>query len=109
MPGLATTFELLANSANEAASAVLLEALDASQRDIRDLALPALLTRHSASAELNVLRRWPDLSSRWKDQIAQRVGWLSGAIRTVILSRDAHHFESACSAAVFTRDYDLIP
>jgi hypothetical protein len=109
MPGLATTFELLGNSANEAASAVLLEALDASQRDIRDLALPALLTRHSASAELNVLRRWPDLSSRWKDQIAQRVGWLSGAIRTVILSRDAHHFESACSAAAFTRDYDLIP
>ena len=36
---------------------VLVSALDASQREVRDLALTALLARRNATAELNVLRR----------------------------------------------------
>ena len=88
MPGLATTFELLANTENEAAAAVLVAGLDASHREIRDLAFTALLARRNAAAELNVLRRWPDLSLRWKQQIADRPGWLSAAIRTAVVNRD---------------------
>ena len=39
MPGLATTFDLLANSGNEAANnAVLVTALDTSRREVRDFA-----------------------------------------------------------------------
>jgi HEAT repeat protein len=107
--GLATTFDLLGNTENDAAAPVLVAALDSSQREIRDLALTALLQRHSSSAELNILGRWNDLSLRWKTQIAERTGWLSGAIKMAILARDARLHECGCAAAVFTRDYDLIP
>jgi hypothetical protein len=107
--GLATTFRLLGNTDNDAAAAVLIAALDSSQREIRDEALAALLQRHSNTAELFVLGRWNELSLRWKTQIAERTGWLSGAIRMAILARDARLYECGCAAAVFTRDYDLIP
>ena len=107
--GTATTFQLLGNTENDAAAAVLVAALDSSQREIRDQALAALLQRHSNTAALNVLGRWNDLSLRWKTQIAERTGWLSGAIRMAILARDVRLYECGCAAAVFTRDYDLIP
>ncbi len=108
MAGLATTFEYLANAANDSADAVLLAALDSSHRDARDAALAALLQRRNPAAELNVLRRWPEMSERWKVQIAQRPGWLSAAIRATVVHRDARLYETACSAAVFTRDYDSL-
>src|SRR5438477_7687485 len=109
MPGLTTTFDVLANSENEAAAAVLVTALDATQREVRDLAFTALLAHRNAAAELNVLRRWPELSQRWKQQVADRPGWLSGAIRAAIVNRDPNLYECACEAAVYTRDYDSIP
>src|SRR5262245_50065044 len=109
MSGLATTFDLLGNTENDAAAAVLVAGLDSSQREIRDQALAALLQRHNSSAELNVLGRWNDLSLRWKTQIAERTGWLSGAIKMAVLARDARLHECGCAAAVFTRDFDLIP
>jgi len=109
MGGLARTFELLSNTENEAAAAVLVGGLDASQRDVRDLVLAALLNRRNASAELHVLRRWNDLSARWKTQIAERPGWLSGAIRTAVVNRNRQLYECGCAAVVYTRDYDLIP
>jgi HEAT repeat protein len=107
--GLTTTFQLLGETDNEAAAPLLVTALDASQRQIRDQALTALLNRRNSSAELNVLRRWNDMSMRWKTQVAERLGWLSGAIRKAVLNRDARLYECGCAAAVFTRDYDLIP
>jgi HEAT repeat protein len=106
---LAITMNVLAESPNEAAVAVLLEGLDSSQRDVRDLALAAILNRRSEAAELEILHRWNDLSMRWKTQIAERVGWISGAIRKAVLSADTGLYECGCAAAVFTRDYDLIP
>src|SRR5262245_41008390 len=109
MPGLPTTFDLLANTPNETAAAVLVAGLDASQREVRDLALTALLARRSATAELNVLRRWNDMALRWKNQIADRPGWLSAAIRAAVVNRDPKLYDCGCSAAVFTRDYDSIP
>src|SRR5262245_34878795 len=109
MPGLATTFDLLANTDNEAAATVLVTGLDASQREVRDLALTALLARRNSAAELNVLRRWSDVSLRWKQQVAERPGWLSSAIRTALVNRDPKLYECGCAAAIFTRDYDSIP
>ncbi len=109
MPGLATTFDILANTTNDSSAAVLVTALDASQREVRDLAITALLARRNAAAELHILRRWADLSQRWKQQIADRPGWLSGAIRAAIVNRDPNLYECACEAAVYTRDYDSIP
>jgi HEAT repeat protein len=109
MRSLATTFNLLSNSENEAAAAVLLAALDSSQRDVRDFALAAVLDRGTPAAELTMLRRWGSLSDRWKQQIADRPGWLSNAIRASIFNRDPQLFDLACSAATFTRDYEAIP
>ena len=109
MPGLATTFDVLANTANDSSATVLVTALDVSQREVRDLAITALLAHRNAAAELNVLRRWPDLSQRWKQQVADRPGWLSGAIRTAVVNRDAKLYDCGCEAAVYTRDYDSIP
>lgn len=107
--GLSLTCDLLGNTENDAAAAVLLAGIDSSAREIRDQALNALLQRHNSTAELNLLGRWNDLSLRWKTQIAERTGWLSGAIKKAVLTRDARLYECGCSAAVFTRDYDLIP
>ncbi|MBW8884150.1 MAG: HEAT repeat domain-containing protein, partial [Planctomycetia bacterium] len=109
MPGLSTTFDILANTANDTSAAVLVTALDASQREVRDLAITALLARRNAAAELHILRRWSDLSQRWKQQVADRPGWLSEAIRAAIVNRDPNLYECACEAAVYTRDYDSIP
>lgn len=109
MGSLATTFQFLADADNEAASSVLIAALDASQRDVRDYALTAVLDRGTHVAELTILRRWARLSDRWKQQIADRPGWLSNAIRAAIVNRDPHLFELACSAATFTRDYEAMP
>lgn len=109
MGSLAITFNFLANADNEAASAVLIAALNASQRDVRDYALSAVLDRGTQAAELTLLRRWASLSDRWKQQIADRAGWLSNAIRAAIVNRDPQLFAAACSAATFTRDYEAIP
>jgi hypothetical protein len=109
MPGLPVTFQRLAATENEAAVPVLISALDAAQRDVRDLALAALLCRKSATAELHLLRRWDELSLRWKQQIADRVGWLSDAIRTALVNREPKLFASGSAAAVFTREYEAIP
>lgn len=109
MTALATTFRLLAKSNNESAAAVLISALDSSQRDVRDDALGAILERKSQTAELVLLCRWAELSERWKQQIADRPGWLSRAIRAAVVNGEPALFEIGCSAAVFTRDYDAVP
>src|SRR5262245_52338321 len=109
MTSLAATMTVLANTDNESAATVLLAALDSSQREIRDEALTAVLARHDEAAQRRILSRWNDLSARWKGQIAHRVGWLSGPIRQAIGSPDRHLQECALGAAIYTRDYDLIP
>jgi hypothetical protein len=107
MGGLATTFALLGQTDNESAVAVLLGGLDAGPREVQDLALQTLLQRrHSPAAALHILRRWDGLPSRFKQQIAQRTGWLSSAIHSGLTHGDAALFQVACQAAVFTRDYD---
>ena len=107
--GLQTTFDALAATDNEAAVAVLLAAIDLPQRDVREGAFAALLSRRSERAELKILRRWGQLSDRWKALVAQRVGWISGAIRQAVLGNSAELQRAGCEAAVATHEYDLIP
>lgn len=106
--GLETTLALLADTENEAAAKVLLCALAGPEREISDLALAALLCRRCEEAEWHILERWHELSQRWKTQVAQRPGWLSGAIRKAVGGDDRRLFRCACAAAVSTHDYDLI-
>ena len=56
--GLKVTMSVLAKTQNEAAVRVLLGALDVSDPDVQIAALQAILTRRSATAERELLRRW---------------------------------------------------
>ena len=110
MPGgLAATFEVLAATPNEAAVPVLVAALSSPRRELRDLAFTALLGRHGPVAEVEVLQRWRTLPDPWKRQILSRPGWLSNAIRQALLRVDAEPYRGACEAAVYLREFDLIP
>lgn len=107
--GLSATYEVLGTTANEACVPVLLAALDASQPVLKDNALTALLNRRNPAAEGEILQRWNALPLRWQCQVRERAGWLSGAIRLAIVGADSQLYDNGCAAAVFTRDYDLIP
>ena len=107
--GLQITFATLSSTKNEAAVAVLLSALDAGPRTLRDAALEAILSRRSDLAEREILSRWNQLSERWKTQIAERMGWISGAVRQAVLGNDEQLYQAGCEAALWTRDYDQIP
>jgi len=107
--GLQTTLKVLGETANEAAVAVLLAALDARDHSIQEAALRTLVLRRSLAGELEVLRRWDQLSDRWKSIIVQKAGWLTPAIRKTVLATDSQLYRNACDAAVATREFDLIP
>jgi hypothetical protein len=107
--GLSTTIELLTGAANDTAAAVLVSALDVRERDIREAAVTALVSRRSDMAAAAALTRWNDLPPRCKSIIAHRAGWLSDAIKGALADGDLRSHQCACAAAVFTRDYDLMP
>ncbi|MEX2174529.1 MAG: HEAT repeat domain-containing protein [Pirellulaceae bacterium] len=107
--GLATTLATLAATDNEAAVALLLAALDVPDHDIHDGAMQALLTRRSPVAAAEILRRWDQLSPRWKQQVAQRGDWIAGAVRKALLDNHDDLHRIGCEAAIETRDYDAIP
>jgi hypothetical protein len=106
---LATTFQLLARTDNEAAVAVLLPALDCPHAAIQEGALEALLTRRSPAAGREILRRVPTMNSRWRSIVSQHHGRLLGALRDALLDRDAQRCRNGCQAAVWFREYDLVP
>jgi hypothetical protein len=107
--GLATTFGLLAKTENEAAIEVLLPALDSPQPAIQEGALVALLHRPGPAGGREILRRVPTMSPRWKSIIGQHHGRMTGALRDAVLDADANRCRNGCQAAVWFREYDLIP
>ncbi|MCA9124184.1 MAG: HEAT repeat domain-containing protein [Planctomycetaceae bacterium] len=107
--GLAATFSVLANTQNEAAVRLLLDALDSRNRQIRVGALQALLSRRNAGADRELLKRWHTFSKRWKKIVAESSGRLSHAIRDAILSTDERLHQNGCDAVYSLREYDLIP
>jgi HEAT repeat protein len=109
MSALAKTLQRLAETENEAAVPVLLAALRAPDRHLQEQALKALLQRTSALAEADIVGRWHELSSRLKSLIAEKPGWLSGAIHSALVSGQVDLVRNACEAAFATRDYDQIP
>jgi HEAT repeat protein len=114
MAGIADTLHLLAETANEAAVPVLVAALKTPDRRRPKQALQALLHRADPAAEMEVLARWQYWTEPMQRLVAEKPGWLSGVIHTALSSRldsaaSEELFNSACAAALFTRDYDQIP
>jgi len=107
--GLATTFRILSISGNDAATRVLLPALDSPHQSIQEGALVALLGKRNPAGQSAILKRIPSLSPRWKGIISQHPGRLTGALRDALLGKDEILYQNACKAAVMFRDYDLIP
>ncbi|MBN2475363.1 MAG: HEAT repeat domain-containing protein [Pirellulales bacterium] len=107
--GLATTFRVLTNTASRAAGRVLLAALDSPHESIQDRALIALLARRSRSGGRQILLRLHTMPERWIEIIRQHHVRMTRALRDAVLGNDRQLFLNACRAAVWFREYDLIP
>ncbi|MEQ8786840.1 MAG: HEAT repeat domain-containing protein [Pirellulaceae bacterium] len=103
------TFQILAKTGNEAAASVLLTGLESPHRAIQEGALRGLLARRSHVGQRELIRRWDDLSDRWKSIVAETPGRISGAVRDAILSGDKQLCENGCDAVLHLREYDLLP
>jgi HEAT repeat protein len=109
MTGLSRTFELLSETANEAAVECLLAALDSRQPEIQGQALRALLVRRSLVGQREILRRWGALDAARRQIVAERPGWLHEGLREALLGGDAARCQTACEVILYVKDYDLMP
>lgn len=107
--GLKTTFELLGNTANEAAASVLLAALDSPRREIQEHALRGILQRRSAPGMREIIRRVHTMDERWRELLRERRGRISPALRDAVLGSDPQMVTNGCRAAIWFCEYDLIP
>ncbi len=107
--GLATTFHVLTHTDNEAAVRVLLAALDNPKPVIQEQALQAVLNRRGPQGGREILRRLDEMPPRWKEIIRRYHGRLIGALRDAIVGSDAEMMDRGARAAVWFREYDLIP
>ncbi len=107
--GLSTTFQLLAQTANEAAVRVLVPALDSADGRIRAEAVRALLLRRSNAGGTEILRRLDELDDACREVARARPGRLGGALRDALLGSDPEMCQKAAQAVVWFREYDLVP
>ncbi len=106
---LERTFEALARSRNDAATAVLLAALGSPDRAASEGAVLATVRRHSKAGHLAVLRRWNTLSPELKKAVDESEGRMGGALHDALLSADDQLFANACEVAHESGEYDLAP
>jgi HEAT repeat protein len=107
--GLATTFDLLSRTENEAASGLLLGALDSAESAVSDAALRALLKRHSLAGHQQLLRRLHQLDPKWRETLHEYRGTMSHALRDALLSTDSQSCANSCEAILWFHEYELMP
>jgi HEAT repeat protein len=107
--GLATTFDFLTATDNEAAVRALVPALDSPSPTIQEQALTAMLTRRHPAGGQEILRRMPKMKPEWKAIVRQHHGRMTGTLRDAILGADAKMCRNGCQAAIWFREYDLVP
>lgn len=107
--GMATTFEVLARTDNEAAVRVLVAALDSPDPDIRQRAVEAILLRRRTGAGLEILRRLDRFGARERAIVARHPNRLGRALRDALVGDDDVLRRRACLAAVEFDEYDLLP
>jgi len=106
---LKTTFDLLAETANEAATDVLLEALDSPRSEIKFAALKVVTQRRSTRLHNELLLRWHTFNERAKSILVESSSPLTKAVRDAILSQDNQLAANGCDAVLRMSEYDLIP
>ncbi len=107
--GLGTTLELLGHTLNEAAVRVLLPALDSPRVAIREGALEAILARRSPAGHRELVSRLHAVDEPSRQIIRRHSSRLTQALRDAILGEECQSFSNACRAAVWFREYDLVP
>lgn len=107
--GIATTFQLLARTENEAATSVLLAALESPDEAISEGALRTLLKRHSLAGHQQLLRRLHTLDPKWREILHEYRGTMSHALRDALVSGDAQSCANSCQAILWFHEYDLMP
>ncbi|MGI9429131.1 MAG: hypothetical protein ACR2NM_10765 [Bythopirellula sp.] len=106
--GLATTFETLAASRNEAANPVLLAALESNDSAVSDGALKTIIARRNKAGHLAILKRWHTLAAPQRDFLQEGRGRMSGALRDAVLSDNDQLFANACEIVEQFKEYDLV-
>ncbi|MCR4415405.1 MAG: hypothetical protein NUV77_23590, partial [Thermoguttaceae bacterium] len=107
--GLDITFQWLAQTDNEAADSLLIEALDSPHAAIQKAALAAILRRSSPAGHREVLSRLDRVDEQWKPIIERHRARLAPALRSAMIGPDPRLCANACHAAVWFREYDLVP
>jgi HEAT repeat protein len=105
---LELTFDYLATTENEAATRVLMGALDHADAAIAHGALRALLRRKSPEALRELVARWHRIGEGWKEIVAERPGLLTAALKQAFHSSEEQLIRNAVAAAVETADYDFV-
>lgn len=107
--GIALTFELLARTENEAATNVLLPALDSPEAAISEGALRTLLKRHNLAGHQQLLRRLHSLDPKWRELLQEYRGTMSHALRDALVSSDSQSCANSCQAILWFHEYELMP
>jgi len=107
--GLSATLELLGSTANEAAVPVLVWALDNPHREIQQGAVEALLARSNRQGHRELLARLHRFPFSWLERMREAGDRLRPAIRDAICSEDSQLRHNGCQAAVWLRQYEVIP
>ncbi len=105
----AITFDLLAKTENEAAVRILTAALESRSTELRDMAIGAILSRHSSAGHRALLQRLHLLPEEGRDRIRKSQTPMTQALRNMILETDAQICTNGCEAVLWFREYDLIP
>ncbi len=105
--GLKTTFDVLCGTENEAASRVLIPALDARFPSIRERALEALLSRRNLVGHREIVARLHTFDDSWRKKVEENHARIVPALREALISADRQMCINGCRAAVWLRQYDL--
>ena len=87
----------------------LLAGIESPHAAVREACLAAILSRRSPAAHCEVLRRLHGLDERAKRLIRKHRGRMTQAFRDAVLDSDPQLCSNGCRAAVWFREYDLIP
>lgn len=106
---LQATFQFLAKTENEAATAVLIAGLDDPHQTIRCHAIRALLDRWCPAGHRQLFRRLSTLDEQCREVIHERPERLAGAVSEALQDPSPQACQSACHALVSFRLHGLLP
>lgn len=109
MSGLSTTFALLGQTENEAASRLLAAALDAPSPEVRTAAIRAVLERRSELGIRKLADRVESLTDDEVNIVVEMHGRAAAVFRDMLQSGDPEQVKAGCRAAIRFHEYEVMP